>query len=66
LLIRWQCITDVGVDVVKTGNFLYLHWDVSKVPYLIDEGMLASIETIKAVARALQDHHVMTTVVDPV
>ncbi|CZT05909.1 hypothetical protein WAI453_005322 [Rhynchosporium graminicola] len=41
------CITDVGVDVVKTG-------------------MLASAETIKVVAEALRDHHVVTTIIDPV
>ncbi|KAE9374465.1 hypothetical protein N431DRAFT_437888 [Stipitochalara longipes BDJ] len=41
------CISDIGVDVVKTG-------------------MLASAETIRVVARALQEHNVMLTVVDPV
>ncbi|KAE8447396.1 hypothetical protein EG329_010810 [Mollisiaceae sp. DMI_Dod_QoI] len=41
------CISDIGVDVVKTG-------------------MLASAETIKVVANALEYHHVMTTVIDPV
>lgn len=37
-----------------------------KVLCLTDEGMLASTETIRVVARALQDHHVKMTVVDPV
>jgi hypothetical protein len=34
--------------------------------FLIEKGMLASTETIRVVARALQEHHVMVTVVDPV
>jgi len=68
------CISDIGVDVVKTGivtfeiclvtfndvdNSHLKHSDAFK-------GMLASAETIKTVAESLQKHHVMTTVVDPV
>jgi hypothetical protein len=30
------------------------------------KGMLASAETIEVVAKALQEHHVTTTVIDPV
>lgn len=58
----------MGVDVVKTGNHLLFHCPVSMLilSFLIDEGMLASAETIRIVARALQEHHVMLTVVDPV
>ena len=63
-----QCISDIGVDVVKTGNSAALRCALSEpiLIFLTDVGMLASAETIRVVARALQEHHVKLTVVDPV
>jgi hydroxymethylpyrimidine/phosphomethylpyrimidine kinase len=68
------CISDIGVDVVKTGIVtseiclaIFNDVDNSHLKHSdIFKGMLASAETIKAVAESLQEHHVMTTVVDPV
>ncbi len=62
------CISDVGVDVVKTGITLNFHLlsTSSFLSLLIYEGMLASAETIKVVAGSLREHHVTITVVDPV
>jgi hydroxymethylpyrimidine/phosphomethylpyrimidine kinase len=59
------CITDVGVDVVKTGIITCFRCSSSTI-LLTGEGMLASAETIRVVAESLQNHHVMTIVVDPV
>ena len=67
------CLSDIGVDVVKTGNFLAYPFRIfssrnleEMVKCLTSSGMLASAETIKVVAKALTDHHVTTTVIDPV
>ncbi len=66
------CISDVGVDVVKTG------WSSSIFPgpspiardysihVLTLKGMLASAQTISVVADALRRHSATTTVIDPV
>jgi hydroxymethylpyrimidine/phosphomethylpyrimidine kinase len=65
------CISDIGVDVVKTGlspPFLTSLIDFGdlNICVLTEIGMLASAETIRVVADALCKHKVMTTVVDPV
>lgn len=54
-----------------SSKLVYLHASIVlarmfSTSLLTDEGMLASAETIRVVARSLHNHHVTTTVVDPV
>ncbi|CAG8955247.1 hypothetical protein HYFRA_00011229 [Hymenoscyphus fraxineus] len=59
------CVSDVGVDVVKTGLFFLL---LTYSQYILVFGgcMLASAETIRVIAVELEKFDVKTLVVDPV
>jgi hydroxymethylpyrimidine/phosphomethylpyrimidine kinase len=59
------CISDIGVDVVKTGTSLSNRAMRKKV-LIIMKGMLASAETVEVVADSLREYKVATVVVDPV
>ncbi len=64
-------LSDIGVDVVKTGIsllpiLLSIGYLMCRVSDFLCGGMLASAEIIKVVAEALDRHHVTTLVVDPV
>lgn len=59
------CISDIGVDVIKTGIILTC-LDVTATDYELRLGMLGASETIKVVVDALKEHNIETTVVDPV
>lgn len=61
------CIDDIGVDVLKTGrNREAWSCSIYRGEILSLVGMLASAQTIAAVATAIQQHNVARTVVDPV
>jgi hydroxymethylpyrimidine/phosphomethylpyrimidine kinase len=63
-------VEDVGVDVVKTGKSFYpVSYRTLKTyqhGMYTHPGMLASTETIAAVADALEHHNLSRIVVDPV
>lgn len=72
------CISDIGVDVVKTGMFspitcallaVIIQWWLNLILYSASnsgKGMLASAETVKVVAESLRQHNVNKLVLDPV
>lgn len=73
----YACVSDVGVDVVKTGNCFPCvlkcdEWHDEGFSFrgtrvlILGKGMLASAETIKVVADCLREWNVETTVIDPV
>ena len=64
-------LSDIGVDVVKTGICLFLFSFIASsrdqyLTFVCYEGMLASAEIIKVVAKTLARYHVTKMVVDPV
>lgn len=61
------CVDDIGVDVIKIGVPGYFpRFSASDLMMSPIAGMLASVETVDAVAQALEKHGRPTCVLDPV